>query len=112
MLVSSCGARKQIFLIFLSSAFEIIFYSYTSSLIAENWKGEQKTIAMKWGTTGFEDEETERNEFKGVHTPSPIDGSDTLFYSASNRFFVSMFINVSSFVVSWLVSYLTNMNRV
>lgn len=79
-----------------SNRFSVLVYVYHIFLrvIAENWKAKQATIAMKWGTTGYEDEERERAEYEGIEIPSPVDGQPMLYYSSSNQFFVRLFINV------------------
>ncbi|GLE09917.1 hypothetical protein PINS_up021856 [Pythium insidiosum] len=43
-------------------------------------------IALEWGMTSFEDEETERPEFVGEEIISPIDGSRIRYFSPQSRF--------------------------
>lgn len=86
-------------------------FCYFSSVVAENWKARQATIAMEWGTTGFEDEERERAEYEGVEISSPVDGQPMLYYSSSNQFIVRTFINVSAYtliILNYCNIYLQN----
>lgn len=37
-------------------------------------------MAMRWGTSNFEETEADRPEFFGQPTESPIDGSEILYF--------------------------------
>ncbi len=52
----------------------------------EGWKKQQSTLSMKWGTAGFEDEETERIEFQGETISSPVDGRPMLYFDSKHKF--------------------------
>jgi len=58
----------------------IIFLSFWCVTMLEFWKRRQAEIAVLWGTTEYEETESDRPAFRGKHTTSPVDGSDMLFY--------------------------------
>lgn len=46
---------------------------------------------MKWGTSGYEEEEQNRPQFKGEKVLSPINGKPTYYFSKVSRFYRSLF---------------------
>lgn len=52
----------------------------------EYWKRYNSVLALEWGMTTFEDEETERPEFDGEEIESPVDGSKIRYFSPQHRF--------------------------
>lgn len=52
--------------------FYAIFVSFWSQIMIEYWKRKEVTKAMEWGTTEFEEEETERPEFYGTPMRSMV----------------------------------------
>jgi len=57
------------------------------TLFCEFWKRNEATLAMEWGTVGFESEEGERPEFSPakIIEHSPIDGKYQKFFSPNTR---------------------------
>ena len=51
----------------------IVIYGFAvilwSVFVTEFWKRDEKRIAMLWGIVGFEQEEEQRPQFKGVDMP-------------------------------------------
>lgn len=68
--------------------------SFLNSWLVEGWKRNQSTRSMKWGSTGYEDEEIERVEFNGVMTKSPIDGKPILYQPYEDIYRTRIFIYV------------------
>ncbi|GLE06180.1 hypothetical protein PINS_up015391 [Pythium insidiosum] len=63
-----------------------LFMALWSTFYYEYWKRYNSVIALEWGMTSFEDEETERPEFVGEEIISPIDGSRIRYFSPQSRF--------------------------
>jgi len=57
-----------------------IFMVFWSTFYIEAWKNRQATIAMIWGMTGFEDEETDRPQFFGDTITDIITGEDMTYF--------------------------------
>lgn len=51
----------------------------------ELWKRKEKTIAMVWGTLGFEETEVDRPDFQGETIDSFIDGSQIRYFPSKTR---------------------------
>jgi hypothetical protein len=95
------------------------FISIWATLFMEYWKRKEKFAAMKWGTIGYEQTEQERlpirsklshlptlqyvcrPQFEGEVKPSPIDGSDKLYFPASKY---SVRIGNSAIVVGSMIA--------
>lgn len=81
------------------------FFSVLISLWAvcmlEFWKRKEKTIAMKWGTLGFEETEVDRPDFKGKYIESFIDGSQIRYFSTKERKFllVQSFLGIATLIM-------------
>ncbi len=71
-----------------------------SALFLENFKRIENTTSMKWGMTGFEEEEQLRPQFKGERILSPVTGKPTRFFSRFEALVRSLY---SQAVVSVLV---------
>jgi anoctamin-10/anoctamin-7 len=72
-----------------------VFTVVWSSFFMEFWKRRQSTASLKWGSSGFEEEEQDRPQFKGEQINSYIDGQPmTYFSSAENNRRVTI-VNVS-----------------
>lgn len=69
-------------------------FFFLNSWLVEGWKRNQSTRSMKWGSTGYEDEEIERVEFNGVMTKSPIDGKPILYQPYEDIYRTRIFIYV------------------
>mmetsp|Transcript_33531 Transcript_33531/g.101206 ORF Transcript_33531/g.101206 Transcript_33531/m.101206 type:complete len:757 (+) Transcript_33531:487-2757(+) len=54
-------------------------------LVTENWKRTEKRFAMLWGMVGFESEELERPQFKGIQMKSPITGKEATYFAPKKR---------------------------
>lgn len=57
------------------------FIAIWSTLFLEFWKRKEKRYSMMWGTEQYENEESERPNFIGVPSVSPVDGSHILYFS-------------------------------
>lgn len=66
-----------------------------NSFYIEIWKRRQSTVAMRWGVDGYEEDEQERPQFKGIDTKSPIDGSDIYYFSDAEQRKRNLIVNVS-----------------
>jgi hypothetical protein len=63
-----------------------LFICIWCTLFTEFWKRNEATLAMEWGTDGFESEEQERPEFTGKPIEhSPINGKYQKFFSPNVR---------------------------
>jgi hypothetical protein len=62
-----------------------VIISVWSVLMLEAWKRNEKTISLKWGTAGFEDEEQDRPQFKGQTITSFINGGKLHFFPPGER---------------------------
>ena len=54
--------------------FYCLFIGLWTIVMLEGWKRREKILAMEWGTFDFEDNETDRPQFKGAIINSFIDG--------------------------------------
>lgn len=67
------------------NAATIPYYSAFMALWAtsflESWKRKEAWYGMRWGSTGFEEEEQARPQFQGDRIPSAITGEDELHFS-------------------------------
>eukprot|EP00604_Paraphysomonas_vestita_P003315 CAMPEP_0174820228 /NCGR_PEP_ID=MMETSP1107-20130205/3919_1 /TAXON_ID=36770 /ORGANISM="Paraphysomonas vestita, Strain GFlagA" /LENGTH=426 /DNA_ID=CAMNT_0016035151 /DNA_START=1028 /DNA_END=2308 /DNA_ORIENTATION=- len=61
------------------------FIAFWSTLFLEFWKRKESTYAMRWGMTGFEEEEQVRPQFVGTKKLSPIDGKEYLYFNRSEE---------------------------
>jgi hypothetical protein len=81
------------------------FYSYFIALwgivMLEYWKRAESEWAMKWGTLGFENTETDRPDFKGRTIKSYIHGKDVVYFSSAKR---KMYVTQSLLVVFLLIA--------
>lgn len=66
----------------------------------ESWKRKEAWYGMRWGSTGFEQEELARPQFLGEKIPSAITGEGELYFSKSEY---SRRLCVSASVISMLV---------
>jgi hypothetical protein len=57
-----------------------VFMIIWSTFFIEFWKRRQITVAMQWGVHGFEAEETDRPEFQGIVTTSPVNGKNMTYF--------------------------------
>ena len=65
--------------------FFCIFVSFWAQLMIEYWKRKQATRAMEWGTTLFEEEETDRPEFKGEMIRSIVNGKKMRYFAPAEK---------------------------
>ncbi len=65
--------------------FYCIFVSFWAQLMIEFWKRKQTTRAMEWGTTMFEEEETDRPEFKGEEMRSIVNGKKVKYFAPAEK---------------------------
>jgi uncharacterized protein YoxC len=88
-----------------SSAPFLPFYSYFTalwgSMMLEYWKRTESEWAMKWGTLGYEDTETDRPDFRGQRIKSYIDGKDVVYFSSAKR---NQYVMQSLLVVALLIA--------
>lgn len=77
-----------------------VFMALWSTFFLEYWKRKEKTYAMKWGMSGFEDEEIDRPQFEGDLKPNPVDGRPYFYFSSFRK-------NVRLFVTSSMAASLT-----
>lgn len=68
-----------------SIPFYCIFVSFWSQLMIEYWKRREARKAMEWGTSDFEETQSQRPEFKGVPTHSVIDGKLVKFFDSRSK---------------------------
>ena len=61
------------------------FIAFWSTLFLEFWKRKESTYAMRWGMTGFEEEEQTRPQFVGIKKLSPIDGKEYLYFNRNEE---------------------------
>lgn len=76
------------------------FVAIWSQLMLEYWKRVEKTKAMEWGMTGYEEEEQDRQGFEGTMQVSFVDGKMRKYFSPAERRKRSFF---SYFLISWMV---------
>jgi hypothetical protein len=58
----------------------MIFSIHSNRIFLSKWHQKQSYYAMKWGTSGVEDEEQDRPLFTGDPTTSPITGGGEYFH--------------------------------
>ncbi len=90
-IIGAIGLAIQLTLVGLDNraAWPIVIYGFAvilwSVFVTEFWKRDEKRIAMLWGIVGFEQEEEQRPQFKGVDMPSPATGEETTYYAPRKR---------------------------
>ncbi|CAN0348825.1 unnamed protein product, partial [Laminaria digitata] len=65
---------------------------WLGSLFTEFWKRKQARCAMRWGMSGFEEQEQTRPQYKGIRSSSTIDGKPMDYFppaESRKRFAVS-----------------------
>ena len=77
--------------------FFAVFMAGWSTVYLEKWKVKEVRTALKYGMIGFEEEETERPEFEGTFTKSPIDGKELEYFKDSKR--GALFLNSLKVIV-------------
>jgi hypothetical protein len=77
------------------------FIAFWATLFLEFWKRKEVTTAMKWGTTGFEEEEQSRPQFIGEQRPSPVTGKQYLYFprNEEQQRLVQSSIVISGFII-------------
>lgn len=63
------------------------FMAIWSTCFIEAWKRKEKTIAMKWGMIGYEEEEVTRTSYIGDIIENPVDGSPMRYYPRNKFYF-------------------------
>lgn len=76
------------------------FIAIWSTLFLEFWKRKENITSMRWGTVGFESEEQDRPEFKGIQGISPVTGN-SMHYFPSDQF--AFRVTVSVTIISTLI---------
>jgi hypothetical protein len=61
------------------------FIAFWSTLFLEFWKRKEASHAMKWGMTGFEEEEQCRPQFVGIKKRSPVNGKEYLYFNRNEE---------------------------
>lgn len=71
-----------------------------ATLFLEFWKRKESYHGMKWGMTGYEDEEQTRPQFEGIPIKSPINGQEYLYFPAveKSKRLISSAITISGFI--------------
>jgi len=70
--------------------FFAIFISLWGSFMIEFWKRKQARLALRWGTSSFEENEVVRPEFAPTHfVPDPVTGRSMPYYSP-RKFFIKV----------------------
>ncbi|CAM9104726.1 unnamed protein product [Ectocarpus sp. 13 AM-2016] len=67
----------------LGSALFSIFIGLWTTLFTEFWKRKQARCAMRWGMSGFEEQEQTRPQYKGIRSSSTIDGKPMDYFPPS-----------------------------
>lgn len=96
------GEGAQAYLILFYAAFMVVW----SFMFTEYWKREQVEHAMMWGVKGFEEEQQDRPQFKGIQISSPIDGKEMTYFPESKRrrlLLVSFIVTMVSIIVVLVV---------
>ncbi len=70
-----------------------VFMILWSTFFIEFWKRRQITVAMQWGVHGFEAEETDRPEFQGILTTSPVNGKNMTYFPDEEKNYRNRLIN-------------------
>lgn len=113
------GRGEQVLL----SGFDWATYAYSIAIITwsmvyvQSWKRECYTIALKWGTRGFESEEKPRPQFIGEPKRSVITNEPELVYpesrrklTASGSWALILFLSLASFAVVFGIFYLEHIS--
>ncbi|CAM9243719.1 unnamed protein product [Hapterophycus canaliculatus] len=106
----------------LGSALFSIFIGLWTTLFTEFWKRKQARCAMRWGMSGFEEQEQTRPQYKGIRSSSTIDGKPVDYFPPSEsrkRFFISQTVILGLILVVigvvasifWLKVFLTKARR-
>ncbi|KAG5190771.1 calcium-activated chloride channel-domain-containing protein [Tribonema minus] len=69
-----------------------VFVALWCTMFTEFWRRRQATYTMRWGMTGFEQEEQTRPQFKGTRSTNPVDGRPIDYFprsEATKRFVFS-----------------------
>jgi hypothetical protein len=82
------------------------FMAFWATFFLEFWKRKESTTAMKWGTTGFEQEEQSRPQFIGERKPSPVTGQEYLYfpYMQKARRLMHSFLVITFFIIIVVVA--------
>ena len=77
------------------------FMAFWATLFLEFWKRKEVTTALKWGMTGFEEEEQSRPQFFGEKRPSPVTGKEYLYFprNEERQRIVQSSVVISGFIV-------------
>lgn len=88
-------------IIIIANVLYCIYVSVWATVFIEFWKRKENCLAIKWGQTGYEDDEVPRPQFHGTTRRSPIDDEmDDVFFDPKDRykyFFLSILIT-SAFI--------------
>ncbi len=68
-----------------SLPFYCIFVSFWSQLMIEYWKRREARKAMEWGMSDFEQQQSQRPEFKGLPIRSVIDGKLIKYFDSRTK---------------------------
>jgi hypothetical protein len=78
-----------------------------ASVYVQHWSGEQKAIALKWGTESFEENEKNRPQFHGEITTegesqrmSYVDNELALYFPEETRFYLQLATSVVVFILT------------
>jgi len=63
-----------------------VFIALWVTVYLESWKRKEAETALRWGMTGFEEQEQPRPQFKGEERPSPITGQTELYYPTLTKY--------------------------
>ncbi|CAM9168269.1 unnamed protein product [Sphacelaria rigidula] len=64
----------------MGSALFSIFIGLWTTLFTEFWKRKQARCAMRWGMTGFEQQEQTRPQYQGIRSSSTVDGKPVDYF--------------------------------
>jgi len=77
-----------------------------STFFIEFWKRRQITVAMQWGVHGFEAEETDRPEFQGIVTTSPVNGKNmTYFPDEEKNYRTHSLTHLLTYLLTYLLTH-------
>ncbi|GBG27052.1 Anoctamin-7 [Hondaea fermentalgiana] len=83
--------------------FFALFIALWASVLIEFWKRKEARFALRWGTSNYEKETSNRVQFKATHIiPDPTNGEPIEYYSKTSLFsklFVSASVIAASIVV-------------
>jgi hypothetical protein len=86
-----------------STPYYAAFVGLWATLFLEFWEKKEKRAAMRWGMSGFEQEEQERPAFEGEKKPSPITGQYVRTFSDLERLKRTMKTTTIAFVLAWCI---------